>query len=135
VVLHGGEHAHRSGDVVAVVFEGVGDALSHQGEGGEVDDPVNGELREQPVQEGPVPHIPHPELGPLHRLPVAGAEVVRHHHVIAPLHQQGHHVAADIAGAAGHQNGLHQTDLPSAKNACFLLTDVIAGIKRRCGIF
>jgi len=108
VVLHGLEHGLGSGHVVAIVLERVGNALPHQGVGGEVDDPVDGELSKHPVQEGSVPHVPHPEFGPLHRLPMAGAQVVRHHHVIALLHQQRHHVAADIAGPAGHQNGLHK---------------------------
>ena len=38
---------------------------------------------------------------------MSGAQIVRHHDLVAPLDQQRYHVAADIAGPAGHQNGFH----------------------------
>ena len=108
MLLHGRQHGLGARHVVAVVLQGVGDALAHQGVGGEIDDAVDVVLAEHGVQEGGVPQVAHIELpGALHRLPVAGAQVVHHHHVIAFFHQQRHHVAADVAGAAGNKNRFH----------------------------
>ena len=106
--LHGRQQGHRALHVVAVVFQRVGHALTHQGEGGEIDHAVDLVFRKDLMQERPVPQITHIELPrALDGLPVSGAQIVRYDHIIAPLDQQSHHVAADIAGAAGHQNGFH----------------------------
>ena len=108
MLFHGGQHGLGAGHVIAVILQGVGNALTHQGVGGEVDDAVNVVLVEHLVQEGGVPQVAHVQLpGPLGGLPVAGAQVVHHDHVIASLDQQSHHVAADIASAAGHKNRFH----------------------------
>ncbi len=39
------------------------------------------------------------------RLAEAGRQVVQHHHLLAGIDERVHHVTADIAGAAGHQDG------------------------------
>ena len=60
------------------------------------------------MQERAVPQIAYIHLPrALDGLPVSGAQIVRHHNFVAPLDQQRYHVAADIAGSAGHQNGFH----------------------------
>ena len=108
MLFHGGQHGLGAGHVIAVILQGVGNALTHQGVGGEVDDAVDIVLAEHLVQERGVPQVAHIELpGALNGLPVAGAQVVHHHNVVALFRQQSHHVAADIAGAAGNENGLH----------------------------
>ena len=42
----------------------------------------------------------------------AGREIVEHHHRIAGIEQREHGVAADIAGAAGHENGRSGHEIP-----------------------
>ena len=103
MLFHGRQHGLGTGHVVAVVFQGIRDALPYQGVGGEVDHAVNFVLVEYLIQESRVPQVAHIQLfGALDRLPVAGAEIVHDDHVVALFHQQGHHVAADIPGAAGN---------------------------------
>ena len=102
VVFHGGEDTGGPAHIVVIVFQGVGYALCHQRESGEVDDPVDAVLGKDLLQKVPVPQISLVEPGALYRLGVAGGQVVHHHHIIAPLHQKGHHMTADIAGPAGH---------------------------------
>ena len=53
-----------------------------------------------------VGHVADDQLGlGVDRPAKAVGEVVQHHHLLAGVHQGQHHVAADIAGSAGHQNG------------------------------
>ena len=108
VSLHGRQQGHRALHVVAVVLQRVGHALAHQRKCREVDDAVDFVFREDLMQERAVPQIAYIHLPrALDGLPVSGAQIVRHHNFVAPLDQQRYHVAADIAGSAGHQNGFH----------------------------
>ena len=81
VGLHGCQQGYRALHVVAVVFQVVGHALTHQGEGGEIDHAVDLVFRKDLMQERPVPQITHIELPrALDGLPVPGAQIVRYKH-------------------------------------------------------
>ena len=65
-------------------------------------DPV---LVDQPRDQLRVAEIADDQLDAFgHRPGEAGREIVEHDDLLAGVEQAEHHVAADIAGAAGHQN-------------------------------
>ena len=100
------QRAARAG-VVAVVFERVGHGFRHHDAAGEVDhggDAVAGdEIADQcavagvALDEGHVPG---------HPLAAPGGEVVQHDDRRAGVPEREHGVAADVAGAAGDQDGV-----------------------------
>ena len=103
VLHHGLQEHHGAVEVVVIVLQRVGHALPHLGGGGEVDHALDVLRLEQGVQRPLVPDVQliEPGLG-VDRLPEAGEEVVRHHHVPARVDELVHRVGADVAGSAQH---------------------------------
>ena len=89
--------------VVAVVLQRIGDRLGHDGVGREVHDGVHIVLGEQTADQFPIARVAHHQ-GPVgDRLAEALDQVVEHDDPLAALPKLFHHVAADVAGAAGDQ--------------------------------
>ena len=113
VAAHGLEQVQGADQVVGVVLQGLGHALAHRLQSGEVDHGVDVRvLGEQGLhlvlmaQLGPDEGdgLPGDFLHPAQGLLAGVVEVVRHHDLIARVDQLHAGVAADIAGAAGDQN-------------------------------
>ena len=112
VGYHGLHQGQAADHIVAEVLLRQVHALAHQGEGREMDHRVDMLPLKELVQKGAVGHIALVETPALQGLLVAGDQIVRHHHVLAPLQQGGHTVRSDITGAAGDKNR-HTVDLQS----------------------
>ena len=91
--------------VVAVVGEGLGDRFRHHDAGGEMNDRLDRVFVHDPADEVGVADIALEErhLG-RHDRTRAGGEVVDHQRPLAGAEQGQRHVAADVAGAAGHED-------------------------------
>ena len=108
VSTHGRKQRNGSRHVIPVVFEGLPDAFAHEGAGGKIDDAVDVVFGKDTVEEGGIPQVADIKLTRApHRLTVPRLQVVGHDDIIAAAGKQHHHVTADIAGTAGHQNGFH----------------------------
>ena len=71
-----------------------------------MDDRVDAVLRDQRGDQRLVADVADDRAWrPAHRPVEAGGQVVEHDHALAGVDQRVHHVAADIAGAAGDQDG------------------------------
>ncbi len=101
---HGLDQGQPGGDVVAEILFGDGHALAHQGIGGEVDDGLDALFGEQVVQKGLIGHTALVKAAALQGRAVALGQIVRHHHVRAPLQQSGHAVGTDVSRTAGDKN-------------------------------
>ncbi len=77
---HGLDEGQPGSDIVAEILLGHLHTLP-PGEGGEVDDRLDGLPGKYIVQEGPVGYAAHIEAAALEGLPVALGQVVHHHHV------------------------------------------------------
>ena len=113
VAAHGLEQVQGADQVVGVVLQGLGHALAHRLEPGEVDDRVDaGVLGKQGLHlvliaqlrldEGDL--FPCDLLHPDQGLLAGVVQVVRHHDVVAGVEKLHTGVAADITGAAADQN-------------------------------
>ena len=111
---HGLEEVEGADEVVGVILQGLGDALAHGLQPGEVDDGVNvrmgGEeslhllqVAELRLDEGDI--FPHDFFHPADGLLAGVVEVVRHDDVIARLDELHTGVAANVARAAANKNG------------------------------
>jgi len=60
---------------------------------------------QQPRHQGVIAHVPDNELAGRHRLPEASAQIVEYEDLLPCRRQLLHHVAADVAGATGYQDG------------------------------
>ena len=105
----GDRRAHQIegvGDVVADVEERLAHRLADQRVRGEVQDTVKAEAPEQAVDSVPIGKIADDELGVVvDRLAVPLLEVVEDNDTVPARQQVDDDVAADIAGAAGHEIG------------------------------
>ncbi len=104
---------HQGGvEVVVIVPPGLGNALAHGLEAGEVNDGGNFIFGEDFPEQRLVPDVALVEfqgfagegLDPIQTLGVGIAEVVHNHHAVAAIEQLQAGVGADITGAAGDQN-------------------------------
>ena len=108
---HLGQHQGRV-QVVVVVFPGLGNALTHSLETGEVNDAVNLVFLEDGGQQCFVPHIALVEfhlfagelLHPLQGLGVGVAQIINDHYLMAAFQQLDAGVCADVPGTAGDKN-------------------------------
>ena len=95
----------RIGGVVAVIAERIAHRIRHHDRGGEMDDRLDvmlaDELRHQRLVAGLADDERH-AFGD--RPAMAGGQIVEHDDAFAGIGQFQHHLAADIAGAAGDQN-------------------------------
>lgn len=83
---HGVQKVQRADDVVAVVFLRVCDALAHVGEGGKVNDSLEGARFEKTGEGGGLHQVGLHKLGAgVHGLAVAIDEVICHHDTIAAI--------------------------------------------------
>ncbi len=74
--------------------------------GGEVHHRAGAVLVDEPLEQRAVGHVADDQRRVAHRLPEPGAQVVEHHDALAAVAQLQHDVTADVAGAAGDQDGL-----------------------------
>lgn len=106
----GGEHGLEKVDgachVVPVVLQGLIHRFAHLARGGEVDDAIDGVPGEELVQGLAVPKISFDETAPTHGLAMASIEVVEDDGVMIGLEDLVH-VAADVAGPTGDEDGAH----------------------------
>ena len=91
--------------VVEVVAERIGDRFRHHDLGREMGDRVDPVLLDQPGDEIGVAGVADDEpRGVGHRPVEAGRQIVEHDDALARVQEAQRHMAADIAGPAGHQN-------------------------------
>ena len=103
-LAHRFQQRQRAGEVVDVVFLRIGDGLADQARCREVHHRDDVVLREGARQRGLVGEVAgHQRAGD--ELAVAGGEIVENHGVIAGRRQRPAAMRADVARAAGHQNG------------------------------
>ena len=70
-----------------------------------MNDGVDAMLRHQRRHRRLIPSVANHEGHARRHRPIeAGREIVEHHHALAGIGQRMHHVASDIAGAAGYQD-------------------------------
>ena len=111
-MLHPGLHAAfeqvaRGASVVAVVLERVGDGFRHDDVRGEVQHAFDLARAQQHRDHVAVGRVADHEVAVQHGRAEAGREVVEHDDVLAALTELANHVAADVAGAAGDEDGAH----------------------------
>ncbi len=96
----------RPAGVVTVVLEGLGDRLRHDRMRGEVQNGVDAVLEQQPRDERPVPSVTDDQRRVLDCAAEAGGQIVEYHDGVAARPKLPGDVAADVAGAPGHENRL-----------------------------
>jgi hypothetical protein len=113
--LHGLEQGDAAADVVVVIEQGLAHRLAHRLQPGEVDHGVDVVVPEHGIQCFPVADVgldegeiharqfAHPDEG----FGAAVAQVVQHDDVIAGVEEFHAGVGADVAGAAGDEDGFH----------------------------
>ena len=95
----------RLGGVVEVIAERIADRFRHDDLGGEMGDRVDFVLVDQPRRPVGVAEIADHQLGAVgHRPGEPGRQIVEDDDVLARVQEAERHMAADVAGAAGHQN-------------------------------
>lgn len=118
---HGVEHRQGIDQIVGIILQGLGHALSHRLKGGEVDHGVDVRvLCEQGLHPRRVTQVhldeghgpSHDPFHPADRLLAGINQIIRHHNVVARLDEFHAGVAADVAGSAADQNRHNVT--PSA---------------------
>ena len=97
--------AGRAG-VVAVVLERQRHGFGHDGVGGEMHDGIDSVLRQQPRDQHMISDIADHQFAGGHRLAKALPQVIEDDDLLAGLAQLPDHVAADVAGPAGDQDGV-----------------------------
>ena len=109
-MLHPGGHGggeqrprlHRVGEVIA---ERIGHQLRHHDLGGEMGDGLDAARLHDALDQILVRHVADDQLGRgMDRPAEAVGQIVQHHDLLAGIDKRQHHVAADIARAARHQN-------------------------------
>src|SRR5579885_2292500 len=108
-MLHSGlqaalQEGPRGAGVVAVVLEGLSHGLGHDGEGRKVHDRIDAVLAQHLEHRLPVAHLAYDEGRIEHGLAEASRQVIQHDHALSAPAKLEHHVAADVAGAAGHED-------------------------------
>ena len=122
---HGLEEVERADKIIGIVLQGLGDALAHGLEPGEVDHGVNAgilgkeglrllQIAQLRLDEGDL--LSHNLLHPPDGLLAGVVEIVRHDDVIARLNELHAGVAADVARAAANKNGHKKPLLSSYEN-------------------
>ena len=106
VSLATAQQVARAGGVVAIVFERVCDRLGHDRVGGEMHDGVHRVLLQQAADQLAIAGIADDQVAMDDRIGKTGAEVIEHHHVVTGFAELADHMAADITGAAGDENGV-----------------------------
>ncbi len=105
-----GDQRARLHGVVEVVAERIGDRFRHHDRAGEMDDGVDAMASTAAGDQRLVADVALDETRPVrHRPAEPGRQIVEHHDLLAGVEQLEHHVAADIAGAAGDQNAHEQS--------------------------
>jgi heptosyltransferase I len=94
----------RVGGVVAVIAERIAHRVRHDDGAGEMDDRLDPWARSRATSSSSPTSPTTGSIG-RQRRGEAGRQVVEHHHALAGVDQFVHHVAADVAGAAGDQHG------------------------------
>ncbi len=95
----------RGAGVVAVVLERIGDRFRHDGVGGEVHHCLDAMLAQHAADQLAIARVAHHQLTVQHRGAKAGGQIVQHHHFFLALAELPNHVTADVAGAAGDEDG------------------------------
>ncbi|GIX21854.1 MAG: hypothetical protein KatS3mg121_0637 [Gammaproteobacteria bacterium] len=110
----GFQQVARGAGVVAVILERVRHRFGHDGVRGEVHHRPHGVLAQQARDPIQIAAVADHQFAVQHRRPEAGGQIVQHHHLFAGFAELPDHVAADVAGAAGHQNRAfgHRRSLP-----------------------
>ena len=112
MLAHDVKQHERAGDIVLVVFEGLGHALAHSLQSGKVDAGVEGELSEHFFEAFTVADVNlHEGDGcaadgshALKRLGIAVAKIVDDNHVVSRIVQFNQGVGADKSGTAGNKD-------------------------------
>src|SRR5690606_27756786 len=100
------EQAARGPGIVGIIFERIGQRFRHHDGTGEVDDLADAVRVDQPADQVHVAGIAVNEGGARVDGPVKpGDEIVEDDDLFPGIAQAQYHVAADIAGPAGDQNG------------------------------
>ena len=109
--LDQGARVHR---VVAIVGKRLRDRIWHDRGSGKMDDRVDATLGDDRGDERLIAGIPDDEGRSFGDRPIeTGGEVVEDDHLFAGVDQLVHHVASDVAGTAGDEDG-HGTRVPAA---------------------
>ena len=104
------EQAARRAGVVAVVLQRIAHRLGHDRVRGEMHDGVDRVLAEHALDQRAIADVADDELARrAYRFAKSGAEIVEHDDRLAALAQLQRDVAADVAGAAGDEDGAHRT--------------------------
>ena len=106
---HRFEHAQRADDVVPVVLRRIAHRLADVEKGGEVHDARDRVAAQRVAERRDVGDVADDQIAVLHGGTMAGDEIVVHDHAAAGAVQRFRGVAADVAGAAGDQDGARAT--------------------------
>lgn len=104
MAAHGVEQHQRGGDVVVIVLGRVDHGFAHLNEGGEVHDAIELMFTKDLIEQRGVTDIALYELTTQHRIPMPVGEIIQGHHPMPLLQQHLHHVRANVARTAYHQN-------------------------------
>ena len=110
-MLHAGggrtfQQVTRSGSVVTVVLQRVRDGFRHDGMCREMHDGVHLVFAQHAGHQRAVRGVADHEFAVGHRTAKPGRKVVQNHDAFAGFTELTDHVAADITGTAGHENGV-----------------------------
>src|SRR5690606_18862065 len=101
--LDQGAAVHR---VVAIIFERLFDRFRHDDRSGEMHDALDAMFGDDPADQRYIANVALHEGGILMHGPAeAGAQIIDHHYRPARIDQRQHRMAADIACAAGDEDG------------------------------
>ena len=119
-MLHAGgdaalEERARVRRVVAVVLERIADRLGHLDVRGEVQDGIDLVLREHARDERGIAGVALDERAVQHGAAKTGRKVVERDQLFAALAELARDVAADVAGAAGDEDGSHRSSTISCR--------------------
>jgi hypothetical protein len=109
---HGLEDVDEAADIDPVVVKRSQHRFPDIGERGEMDDGAGAVLREGGLEGFGIEHVGFDERAPTHELGVASREVIEGDRQEASRRERLAGVAADEAGAAGDENGLHDCRIP-----------------------
>ena len=113
---------HRVAEIIA---ERIGHGFGYHDLRGEVRDRVDGVLGDEPQHKRGISRIPANESRAVgHGGSKTRREIVENDHFFTGIEELEHHMAADVAGAAGHQNR-HRSS-PRSRSGLLRLKDRIA---------
>ena len=119
----------RIGGVGEIITKRVGNRVGHDDLGREMRDRFDIVLAQTLLDQRLVADVADHEFRRLRNgFAIAGGEIVDHHDLLARIEQGEHHMAADIAGAPGHQYG-HDESLSRTR----WTSSIEAGSRARAG--